>query len=98
MQTVIQSVIQVLSLAFFDVKAGKTTRKAQYGDHSLIQTDLLEISLSSAFKQVLTQNGTDFKRLVNDAIEVGLDFNQHYNNQKQFTMYQSYSRKASKTG
>ena len=90
---VIQSIVQVLSLAFFDVKAGKTTRKAQYGDHSLIQTDLLEISLSSAFKQALTQNGTDFKRLVNDAIKVGLDFNQNYNNQAQFTLDQSYSRK-----
>lgn len=90
---VIQSIIQILSLAFFDVKAGKTTRKAQYGNHSLIQNDLLEISLSSTFKQALTKNATDFKRLVRDAINVGLDFNQHYNNQKPFTMYQPYSRK-----
>lgn len=90
---VIQSIIQVLSLAFFDVKAGKTTRKAQYGDHSLIQTNLLEISLSSAFKQALTKNAADFIHLVNDVINVGLDFNQNYDNQTQFTMYQSYSRK-----
>lgn len=91
--TVIQSIIQVLSLAFFDVKAGKTTRKAQYGGHSLIQTNLLEIQLSPIFKQALEQQAVDFKRLLNDAIEVGMNFNQNYDNQNQFTLYQKYSRK-----
>lgn len=90
---VMQSIIQVLSLNFFDVKTGKTTRKEQYGGKSLIETDLLEIKVSDSFKQALLNHANDFKKVLNDTIQAGLLLNRAYNNQTQFTLYQKYTRK-----
>lgn len=86
-----ESIISVLSLQFFDVKAGKTTRKALYGDTSLIEYNLFEISLSSKFQTAL--HDAAFKALVLDTLQTGLLLNQKYDNSALFTKYQKYSRK-----
>lgn len=89
----LQSLADVLSLSFFDVKAGKTTRKAQYGGQSLVTCpDLLNYQLSSRLKEALVSNPC-FAKLFTDAIETGLKISKHYDAQQQFTLYRQYSRK-----
>lgn len=88
----ITSVKSILSLSFFDVKAGKQTRKQIYGNHSLIQSNSSGLSLSDWFANLLTIKN-DFKRLLKDAINVGLLLNTKYNNQYKFTIGQKYNRK-----
>lgn len=88
----ISSLINILSLNFFNVKAGKTTKKEQYGGHSLIETNLLEIKRSDWFNEQLSISN-DFYDLLQDAIKIGILLNKAYNNEKQFTLYQKYTRK-----
>lgn len=90
---VLQSITDVLSLNFFDVKAGKTTRKAQYGGQALITCpDLLNYQLSPHLKEALDGNPC-FKKLFTDAVETGLKISENYDAQQQFTLYQQYDRK-----
>ena len=86
------SVDAVLSLTFFDIKQGKTTKKAQYGNLPLVEhSNLFDYQLSSSLQTALKHE--DFRRLFIDAIKTGLALNQDYDNQMQFTLYQQYDRK-----
>lgn len=90
---VLSSVDDILDLSFFDVKQGKTTKKAQYGDRPLIEhSNLFDYKLNDELRNALNKNSM-FKQLFKDVIDVGLKLNRHYNNQSQFTLYQQYDRK-----
>lgn len=90
---VLESVDDILDLSFFDVKQGKTTKKAQYGDQPVIEhNNLFDYELNKDLRDALDKNEW-FLRLFKDAINVGLELNHQYDNQKQFTLYQQYDRK-----
>ena len=90
---VLSSVDDILDLSFFDVKQGKTTKKAQYGDRPLIEhSNLFDYKLNDELRNALNKNSM-FKQLFKDVIDVGLKLNRQYNNQSQFTLYQQYDRK-----
>lgn len=92
-KAVLGSVEDILSLSFFDVKQGKTTKKAQYGDLPIIEhSNLLDYKLNEKISAALRQNEW-FKRLVVDVIKTGLKLNESYDNMHQFTLYQQYDRK-----
>ncbi|QNQ81111.1 DUF3427 domain-containing protein [Lactobacillus sp. PV034] len=88
---VIDSIEKILSLAFFDVKAGETTKKEQYGKQALVSFNEDKYELNETIKHSL--KNSDFVQLFRDAIEVGLKLNQEYDGQTQFTLYQKYDRK-----
>lgn len=89
-EAVLTSIDQILSLDFFEVKAGKTTRKMQYGNLPLIEHDLLTYRFSKQLAKELHQ--PDFKLLLADLIKTGLALNHSYDNLKQFTLYKQYDR------
>ncbi|WEV70935.1 DEAD/DEAH box helicase [Lactobacillus sp. ESL0785] len=90
---VLNSVEAILSLDFFDIKQGKTTKKAQYGGQALVEhKDLLSYRLTPVLQQALAENIV-FKKLFADVVQTGLALNHEYNNCKQFTLYQQYDRK-----
>lgn len=92
-KAVLGSVEDILSLSFFDVKQGKTTKKAQYGNLPIIEhSNLLDYKLNEKIGAALRQNEW-FKRLVVDVIKTGLKLNESYDNMHQFTLYQQYDRK-----
>ena len=86
------SLAKVLSLQFFDVKAGKTTRRNLYGGKALVIHDLLGWHLNDELRMLL-QNDVTFKKLYGDVITAGLQLNHEYDNMQQFTLYQAYTRK-----
>lgn len=89
---VLASVMAILSLSFFDVKQGKTTKRKQYGDLPLVEhSNLFDYQLNASLRSALKQ--PNFKELFIDVIKTGLALNQKYNNQQQFTLYQQYDRK-----
>lgn len=88
---VLDSIEKILSLAFFDVKTGKTTKKQQYGVQAIVLFDKDKYELNKEIKQGLKNH--DFVRLFRDAIEVGLELGRDYDAQTQFTLYQKYDRK-----
>lgn len=90
---VLNSVEDILSLNFFDIKQGKTTKKAQYGNQPLIERiDLLDYQLNPELVNSLKENKL-FRELFIDVLKTGLALNKKYNNQRQFTLYQQYDRK-----
>ncbi|MCI1975474.1 MAG: DEAD/DEAH box helicase [Limosilactobacillus sp.] len=89
---VLQSVRDVLSLSFFDVKAGKQTKKHQYGERPLVEFDGEKYQLNSAIRELLKQN-TSFQQLFDDVIRTGLALSKQYDQKQQFTLYQQYDRK-----
>ncbi|MCO6530467.1 DUF3427 domain-containing protein, partial [Lactobacillus sp.] len=90
---VLNSVMAILSLTFFDIKQGKTTKKVLYGGQALIeQPDLFSYALTPKLQQQLHGNLT-FKKLFKDAIDTGLALSKSYNPEQQFTLYQQYDRK-----
>lgn len=90
---VLRSVEDILSLSFFDIKQGKTTKKAQYGNLPIIEhSNLLDYELNSQLQHALSADAC-FAKLFRDAISTGLAMNKQYNNQQQFTLYQQYDRK-----
>lgn len=88
---VLDSVNAILSLRFFEVKAGKKLRSETYGAKPLIVLEQGKYRLSSAFSEALLQPA--FKQHVVDIIETGLLLSQAYQAQKRFTLYQKYTRK-----
>lgn len=89
---VLASIDTILSLTFFDIKQGKTTKKAQYGDLPLVEhSNLFDYQLNESLRTALKQS--DFKKLFIDVVKTGLALNQKYDNQRQFTLYQQYDRK-----
>ena len=76
------SVDAILSLDFFDIKQGKTTKKAQYGKLPLVErSNLFDYQLNGSLRSALDQH--HFKNLFVDAIKTGLALNQEYDNQRQ---------------
>lgn len=92
-EAVLSSVMAILSLTFFDIKQGKTTKKVLYGDQALVeQPDLFSYALTPTLQQQLHENLT-FRKLFKDAIDTGLALSKSYNPKQQFTLYQQYDRK-----
>ncbi|WEV39762.1 DEAD/DEAH box helicase [Lactobacillus sp. ESL0681] len=89
---VMTSVEDILTLTFFEIKQGKTTKKEQYGGQALIEHNLLGYELAPQLVKSL-QDNAEFRRLFIDVIETGLLLNQPYDDQAQFTLYQQYDRK-----
>lgn len=89
---VLESVEKVLSLEFFDVKQGKTTKKEQYGNVPLVEKIGKNYLFSSQLSQALSAN-QQFKNLFNDVIKTGLALSKEYNSDQQFTLYKQYDRK-----
>ncbi|RVU71552.1 MULTISPECIES: DEAD/DEAH box helicase [Lactobacillus] len=89
-EQVLQSVREILSLSFFEVKSGKTTKKAQYGGATLITFTQNDYALSPILQQNLTNS--EFKKLLQDAIVTGLKMTQAYRGDQQFTLYEQYDR------
>lgn len=90
---VLKSIDQVLSLAFFDVKAGKQTRRELYGSRPLVNRQgLVDYQLDYQFVAALKQDNY-FRRLVVDAVQTGLALSRSYDPSQQFTFYQQYDRK-----
>lgn len=88
---VLQSVENILTLSFFDIKTGKTTKKMQYGNQALITKDQGSYRLSAVLQESLNDNC--FKNLLVDAIKTGLSLSKKYNSEEQFTLYKQYDRK-----
>ena len=91
-EDVLASVEKILSLEFFDVKQGKTTKKEQYGSYPLIEKVEGKYRLSHPLQQALTDN-QQFKILFRDVLKTGLELSKEYNSQSQFTLYKQYDRK-----
>lgn len=90
---VLGSVDDILSLRFFDVKAGKQIKKDQYGGIPLVvHPDLLTYQLNSRLQEGL-ESHNDFKRLFTDVLTTGLAIAKQYDLQEAFTLYQQYDRK-----
>ncbi len=89
---VLDSVEKVLSLEFFDVKQGKTTKKEQYGNVPLVEKTGTHYLFSSQLSQALSDN-QQFKDLFKDVIKTGLALSKEYNSDQQFTLYKQYDRK-----
>lgn len=91
-KAVLDSVENILSLDFFDVKQGKTTKKEQYGGKSLIRKDAENnYSWNDDLKNSL--NNSTFAQLLRDAVQTGLLLSKKYQQDEQFTLYQQYDRK-----
>lgn len=91
-EAVLNSVDDILSLAFFDVKQGKTTKKAQYGDQAVVvHSNLFDYELNKNIQLALDHKW--FKILFEDAIKTGLLLSRDYDMQHQFTLYKQYDRK-----
>lgn len=91
-KAVLNSVENILSLDFFDVKQGKTTKKKQYGGESLVEivnnhTYRLSDDLKSSLEHLT------FAQLLKDAVKTGLLLSKKYDQQHQFTLYEQYDRK-----
>lgn len=91
-EAVLRSLTDLLSLRFFDVKAGKRTKKQQYGDQSIVKVNQEIYRLNSQIKDSLNQN-SDFRRLFVDVVKTGLALSKEYDQRQQFTLYQQYDRK-----
>ncbi|MCC4324789.1 DEAD/DEAH box helicase [Limosilactobacillus reuteri] len=90
---VLQSVDDILSLQFFNVKAGKQLKKDQYGGHPILEhPDLLTYQLNSKIREGL-ESHNDFKRLFTDVLTTGLEITKQYDLKQAFTLYQQYDRK-----
>lgn len=87
---VLASVENILSLSFFAVKVGKTTKRKRYGGKSLIKKAGQKYYFSDKVQHEL--GNPVFKKLFADVIQTGLLLNQNYNNQEQFTLYKQYDR------
>lgn len=90
---VLQSVDDILSLQFFNVKAGKQLKKDQYGGLPIIDhPDLLTYQLNSKIRAGL-ESDNDFKCLFTDVLTTGLEIAKQYDLKQAFTLYQQYDRK-----
>ena len=90
---VLRSIDDILSLAFFDVKAGKRIKRAVYGGQSLIaHPDLVDYVFVPSLAAALKSNAL-FHRLFEDAVATGLALSKGYDAHQQFTLYRQYDRK-----
>ena len=90
---VLQSIDDILSLSFFAVKAGKQTRREQYGGAPLVVHDgLVDYRLAPELAAALKAD-PQFSTLLTDAVDTGLALSKDYDASHQFTLYQQYDRK-----
>ncbi|GFZ27763.1 DUF3427 domain-containing protein [Lactobacillus corticis] len=89
-EDVLQSVDWILGLSFFEVKTGKTTRRAQYGDKRLIEFHAGQYQLAASLTASLQDH--DFKTLFDDVLATGLALSRDYDQSRQFTLYRKYDR------
>lgn len=87
-----QSVADILSLSFFDVKAGKETKKSRYGGRALVDVTPDGYRWYAPVAAAL-DNHQDFRRLLTDAIKTGLALSQTYDPGQPFTRGQRYDRR-----
>lgn len=91
-ERLLQSLDDVLSLRFFAVKKGKTTQQALYGGKALLVHQGANYQLNPTLVKTI-ETGGDFARLLEDAVETGLEISQQYDLRHQFTLYRQYNRK-----
>lgn len=87
-----RSVTDILTLSFFDVKAGKETKKARYGDQALVDVTTDGYRWQAPVAAALDAN-PDFRRLLTDAVTTGLALSQAYDPGQPFTPGQRYDRR-----
>ena len=87
---VLESVQRILTLEFFDVKSGKTTKKNQYGGFALIQKENSKYIFSKQMQMAL--KNSQYREFVHDIIKTGLQITNKYSAQEQFTLYKKYDR------
>lgn len=88
----LDSVKAILSLDFFQVKAGKQLQADKYGGQSLINLIADRYQLNQALWQQL-QTSAWFKKLWQDVLTAGLLRSEQYQADQAFTLYQKYTRK-----
>ena len=86
------SVMAVLSLDFFDVAAGKTTRKKQYGNQAVVIPTATGYTWSQPMAIALREHAW-FNLLVTDAVTTGLQLTQELDSRTAFTRGKEYTRK-----
>ncbi|MFT9372072.1 DEAD/DEAH box helicase [Liquorilactobacillus hordei] len=89
---VMQSIEDILSLNFFDIKSGRENKAEKYGKKAIVEHSHGEYMLNSAISESL-QKSNDFKNLFVDAIATGLYKATNFKSEQPFTYYQKYSRK-----
>lgn len=87
-----QSVTDILTLNFFDVKAGKKTKKARYGGQALVDVTRDGYRWHAPVAAALDAN-SDFRRLLTDAVTTGLALSHAYDPGQLFTRGQRYDRR-----
>lgn len=92
-QELLRSLDDILSLRFYDVKAGKQTKKASYGNQAVVErTSAGGYRLNDKISEGLSEN-SQFADLLMDTLHVGLALSKNYDQTRQFTLYQRYDRK-----
>lgn len=91
-EQLLNSLDVILGLDFFAIKSGKKIKADEYGGRPLVVHDGFNYQLSPDFKAAVSQ-GQDFGCLMDDVLSCGLRLNQEYDNKRQFTLYQRYTRK-----
>ncbi|MFT9005436.1 MAG: DUF3427 domain-containing protein, partial [Liquorilactobacillus hordei] len=89
---VMQSVEDILSLNFFDIKSGRENKAEKYGKKVIVEHSHGQYMLNSAISESL-QKSSDFKNLFVDVIATGLYKATNFKSGQPFTYYQKYSRK-----
>lgn len=87
-----QSVTDFLTLSFFDVKAGKETKKARYGGRPLLVTTPDGYQWNAQLADDLGSN-PEFYRLMTDAVTTGLTLSHNYDPGQMFTPGHRYDRR-----
>lgn len=87
----LRSVMDILSLNFFDVKAGKMTKKQRYGGRPLVIQKQQDYYLASQLMPDL-KNDPQFRHLFTDVIATGLVISRNYDLTQPFTLYRQYNR------
>lgn len=89
---VIESVTNILSLNFFDIKSGKDNKAEKYGKRPIVKHENGEYRFNSKIEESL-KNSDIFYKLFIDVVATGLNKANNFNAKQPFTYYQKYSRK-----
>ncbi|MDN2453641.1 DEAD/DEAH box helicase [Lactobacillus sp. UCMA15818] len=89
---VLQSVDDILSLHFFDIKSGRENKAEKYGKQAIVEHSNGKYGFNSVINASL-QGISDFKRMFMDVIATGLYKANNFNAKQPFAYYQKYSRK-----
>ncbi|MCC7667676.1 DUF3427 domain-containing protein [Liquorilactobacillus satsumensis] len=91
-QATLRSVLQILNLSFFKVKAGKRLKADNYGGKPIVSLNAAGYHLNSTIRASLRQHGL-FARLYKDVLQTGLLKARKYQSEQPFTLLQKYTRK-----